>query len=201
MQKLLERKGFLSFLLFISLVAMISGCVVQSISPFFTQDLVVEVPNLYGRWMLKKSPFEEGTDKPWMFSKDSIIIPCDKGDVASLSARYFKVKDVVFLDTIAAEPQENISLWWMFHISPMHTVSKVIPGEDTLRVIPLNASWLNDAVKNKSVTLPSVWREEMKEHVFMASSAEWIAFLEKYGSDPEAFPDDNAFVFQRSEQK
>ncbi len=201
MQKLLERKSLWSILLRICLVALLSGCVVQSINPFYTQDLIAEMPDLYGQWMLKESAFREGRDKIWLFSKDSIIIPGDKADAASLSARFFKVDDMVFLDTTAAEPQGDMSLWWTLHISPMHTVSKVIVSENALRVIPLNASWLNDAVKNKGVTLRSVWREDVKENVFIASSAEWVDFLKKYGSDPQAFPDEDVFVFKRPQQK
>ena len=201
MQKLPERIRLSSCLLPLCIVAMLSGCVVQSINPFYTQDLVAEMPDLYGQWMLTESLFREGTDKPWTFSKDAIIIPGDKDKAAALSARFFKVNDMVFLDTTAAEPQQDISLWWMFHISPMHTVSKVIVSENTLRVSPLNVSWLDDAVRNKSVALRSVWREEMKENIFIASSAEWVDFLKKYGSDPQAFPDKDAFVFVRTQEK
>jgi len=37
----------------------------------------------------------------------------------------------------------------------------------------------------------------MKENLFIASSAEWVEFLKKYGSDQQAFPEKDAFVFTR----
>jgi len=177
--------------------AVLAGCVVHSVHPFYTAETVTELTALYGQWKLEQSIFKEGTENPWTFLKDVIIIPRDKGGFARLSARFFKVNDMIFLDTTADEPQQDIDLWWMFHISPMHTVSRIITENKTLRIIPLNALWLNDAVKNKSVVLQSVWREEMKENLFIASSAEWVEFLKKYGSDQQAFPEKDAFVFTR----
>ena len=182
-------------------VCTLAGCVVHSVNPFYTRERVIEMPGMYGQWMLKESVFKEGTDQPWTFSKDSIIIPGDKGMASALSARFFKVNDMVFVDTIAAEPQQDVSLWWTLHISPMHTVSKVIVSEHALRVIPLDASWMEEAVKNKLVLLPAVWHEEQRMHFFTASSAEWVEFLKKYGSDPQAFPEKDAFVFARLQQK
>jgi hypothetical protein len=41
----------------------------------------------------------------------------------------------------------------------------------------------------------------MKENLFTASSAAWIDFLKKYGGDPQAFPEDETFVFTRLQQK
>ena len=177
--------------------AILAGCVVHSIHPFYTAETVTELTELYGEWKLEQSIFKEGTENPWTISKGVIIIPRDKGGFARLSARFFKINDMIFLDTTADEPQQDIDLWWMFHISPMHTVSRIITENKTLRIIPLNASWLNDAVRSKSVILQSVWREEMKENLFIASSAEWIDFLKKHGSDPQAFPEKDAFVFTR----
>lgn len=178
-------------------VFMLAGCVVHSVNPFYTRDLITEMPGLYGQWMLTKSTFREGTEKPWTFSKDAIMIPGDKGTVTTIVARFFRVSDMLFLDTTAAEPQEDMSIWWTLHISPMHTVSKVLGDEKTLRIIPLNASWMEKAVKDKTIALPSVWHEEGKAHLFTASSAEWVEFLKKYGSDPQAFPEKDAFVFVR----
>jgi hypothetical protein len=196
-----ERRSHSLFFLPIIIVFALAGCVVHSISPFYTPDVVIEMPDIYGQWMLRESVFKEGTGKPWTFSKDSIIIPGDKGLPDMLSARFFKVNDTIFLDTVAAEPREDVSLWWTLHISPMHTVSKVVAGEDTLRIIPLNASWLEEAVKNRMFVVAHVWHEEQKTYLFTASSAEWAEFLKKYGSDPRAFPETDAFVFERHSRK
>jgi len=201
MMKQIERQSLLLFIFSMLMVCMIAGCVVHSVSPFYTRDLITDMPAVYGQWMLKESAFREGTDRPWTISKDSIIVPGDKGTTATLAARFFKVNDMVFLDTIAADPQEDVSVWWTLHISPMHTVSKVVVSDTILKVIPLDASWMEEAVKNKTVVLPSLWHEEQKMHLFTASGAEWVEFLKKYGSDPNAFPEKDAFVFERPQQK
>jgi len=68
--------------------------------------------------------------------------PSGQGGFARLSARFFKVNDMIFLDTTADEPQQDIDLWWMFHISHAYGVPHYTENK-TLRIIPLNALWLN----------------------------------------------------------
>ena len=197
MKSLPERKVYWPLLLLIFMLSMLSGCVVHSVNPFYTPEVLTEVPALYGSWMLRESVFKEGKGRSWTFSRDSIVIPGDKGRSAMLSARFFKINDMIMLDTMAAEPEEDASLWWTLHVSPMHTVSKVVAGEYALKIIPLNASWLEEAVKNKTVLLPCVWHEEQKTYLYTATSAEWVEFLKHYGNDPQAFPENDAFVFER----
>ena len=54
---------------------MLAGCVVHSVNPFYTRDLITDMPGLYGQWMLTKSTFREGTEKPWTFLNGTIMIP------------------------------------------------------------------------------------------------------------------------------
>ncbi|GAB4482894.1 MAG: hypothetical protein OHK006_02400 [Thermodesulfovibrionales bacterium] len=50
------------------------------------------------------------------------------------------------------------------------------------------------------VDLPAVWHSEQNAYLFTASSAEWVAFLKKYGKNPQAFPEKDALVFTRQEK-
>lgn len=177
----------------------LTGCVVQSVNPFFTKDLAMEMPAVSGQWTLIEGSVKEDLNKTFTFTKDTLLPPDSKDKNGVLTLQFFKIDDMLFLDLIATDPPQCNSIWWVTHVSPMHTVSRVIAEEKTLKIIPLNASWMEEAVKNKTIALPSVWHNEQNFNLFTASPEEWVSFLKKYGKDPQAFPEKNAFVFTRTE--
>ncbi|MBI5848788.1 MAG: hypothetical protein HZB31_12750 [Nitrospirae bacterium] len=178
-------------------LCLLTGCIVQSVNPFYGKETIADLPAVYGKWVLKESSVDEGLNKEWTFSADKISLPDTKTGSSALSSRFFRIGDMLFLDATADSPQEGLSVWWTLHVAPVHTVSLVIAGDKTMKIIPLDASWMEAAVKNKTVLLPSVWHQEQKTYLFTATSAEWAAFLKKYGKDPNVFPEKEAFVFVR----
>lgn len=197
MKKLSDRRSTSLILVPLLIVFTLAGCVVHSINPFYTKDLEADMPAISGQWTLIECSVKEDLNKQFTFTKDTIITPEKKGESGKLTSHFFKIDDMVFLDLIATEAPECNSFWWVLHISPMHTVSRVIVEEKTMKIIPLNARWIEEEVKTKSVGLPSVWHREQNSYLFTASSAEWVEFLKKYGKDPRAFPEKEAFVFAR----
>ncbi|MBI5075894.1 MAG: hypothetical protein HZB62_12110 [Nitrospirae bacterium] len=191
-----SKSVFILFILIISLVVL-NGCIVHSVNPFYSKESIADMPALNGKWILKEGKTEEGLNREWLFSADKITIPDFKGSSATLSSRFFRVDDMLFLDAIADSPPEVLSFWWVLHVTPVHTVSRVILEEKTMKIIPLDASWMEAAVKNKTVSLPSVWHQEQKTYLFTATAAEWADFLKKYGKDQNVFMEKEAFVFVR----
>lgn len=197
MKKLSDRRSASLILLSLLVACLLAGCVVPSVNSFFTKDLETDMPAIIGQWSLTESSMKEDLNKQFTFTKDTIITPGEKGSGCILTSHFFKIDDMVFLDLIAAEAPQNNSFWWVLHITPMHTVSRVIVEEKTMKIIPLNARWMEEEVKTKSVALPAVWHREQKYYLFTASSAEWVEFLKKYGKDSQAFQEKDAFVFTR----
>lgn len=176
---------------------LLSGCIVQSVNPFYEKEALTDLPAVYGKWVLKKGSVKEGLNSEWTFSADKISLPETKTGASALSSRLFKIDDMLFLDAIADDPPEGLSVWWTFHVAPVHTVSRVILEDKTMKIIPLDASWMEAAVKKRTVMLPSVWHQEQNGYLFTATPAEWSAFLKKYGKDLEVFSEKEAFVFVR----
>ena len=155
-----ELRSILKFFASIISLVILAGCVVQSINPFYAKDAAADLPQVYGKWVLTQSSVDEGLNREWTFSADKITLPDAKGGSFVLSSRFFRIGDMLFLDAIADSPPDSLSFWWVLHISPMHTVSRVIAEEKTMKIIPLNASWMENAVKQKTVLLPAVRHPE-----------------------------------------
>ena len=72
-----------------------TGCIVQSINPYFTENSVLEYPDVEGEWILVKEYGEDIRDmevKPWTI-EDGLIQAYNQKDVKSeLKATFFKVK-------------------------------------------------------------------------------------------------------------
>ena len=167
------------------------------INPFYAKEAVTGLPEVYGKWVLTQSSVDEGLNREWTFSADKITLPDAKGGSFTLSSRFFRIGDMLFLDAMADAPPDGLSFWWVLHVTPVHTVSRVIADNKLMKIIPLNASWMEDAVKNKIVQLPAVWNQEQNSYLFTATSADWAEFLKKYGKDQNVFPEKDALVFVR----
>lgn len=178
-------------------LCILPGCVVQSVNPFYGKEALTDLPAVYGKWLLKESSVNEGLNKEWTFSADKISLPETKTGSSALFFRLFRIDDMLFLDAIADAPPDDLSIWWTLHVAPVHTVSRVILDDKTMKIIPLDASWMEEAVKKKTVLLPSVWHQEQNAYLFTATSAEWAEFLKKYGKDQNVFSEKDAFVFVR----
>lgn len=196
--KQLNKKNTVGVALFVIFsFILLSGCIVQSVNPFYAKESIADLPALYGKWVLKQSSVDEGLNREWTFSADKIMLPDTKTGSSTLSSRFFRIDDMLFLDAIADAPPDALSVWWVLHVTPVHTVSRVIADNKTMKIIPLDASWMEEAVKKKTVTLPSVWHQEQNAYLFTASAADWKEFLKKYGKDQNVFPEKEAFVFVR----
>ena len=177
---------------------MFAGCVVHSVRPFYTPELLVDVPEFIGQWTLVEGNAQEDLNKQFTFTKDTLIPPDSSGKSGVLTIHLFRIDDMLFLDLIATDPPQCNTFWWVAHVTPVHSVAKVVVAEKTLRIMPLSSSWLEGVLKSGSVILPAIWHDAQNAHVFTASSAEWVAFLMKYGKDAEAFRLKDAFVFTKS---
>jgi hypothetical protein len=180
-------------------VALLGGCVVQSLHPFHTPEAVAEVPEILGIWLPVDDEEEKRLGNPWIISKEAVQTTDDDGRPGKLDVTWFKAGESLFVDATAGDPDDHgVSEWWAVHVAPVHTVCKVVLEGDILTFRPLRYDWLRKAVQEKKVTLPHVQLERDGEHVlFTATSKEWMAFLKEHGDDEEAFTPQDSLVFQR----
>jgi hypothetical protein len=191
-------KMMLRIYLGVALALCLSGCIVQSIHPFFTEEAVIEMPNLNGMWMRILKESEGGQEKPWIFADNEIHTYGEKGGSGTLHATYFKIGELLFMDTTAAEPDHTrVSEWYEIHTAPVHIVCKVEMGKNRLLLTPINNDWLREALKKKVVSFPDPIREENDYTLFNISSEDWMRFLQKHGKNPEAFARKNTLEYIR----
>ena len=180
---------------------LLAGCYVQSLYPFYTKKAVINFPEILGDWKVIKHgekyiPYSEQI--PWKFSKDSLEIVDEKGIRSRIKATYFKVGDALFLDSTAADPDEqgNVGGYWVAHVYPVHMLCKVVIEGDTLTLMPLNYDWLE---KNKDKLGKEISFVEIDEPVlFTATSEQWLSFLQKHKDTKDVFDQENAYILKRS---
>ncbi|MBN1256716.1 MAG: hypothetical protein JXA52_03310 [Planctomycetes bacterium] len=190
------------------LMLLASGCVVQSINPYCTDESVIEPPaDLLGEWQPVIPDEAQATTPPqksWTFEKQKILTYGENDIPAWLDSWYFKIDGQLYLDTRASEPDEKqMNGWYFFHVTPVHVLSKVELKGDMLEISPLSYDWMKQAVQDNKIVVTHVEKESRPnleesfilsaikfqgDYLFTASPQEWEAFLEKYAEEPGVFP-------------
>ncbi|MFC1462927.1 hypothetical protein ACFLQU_04895 [Verrucomicrobiota bacterium] len=196
MRKLSQLMGILL------VTSFLSGCFIQSFQPFYTDDLVLDIPAIEGKWSLVKKGKEDVADnypQPWEFTDDAITT--FEHNVSSiLEATYFKVADVTFLDLAPSEPDEDKgpNEWWTIHTVPVHSVCKVDLSTNALSLTPLNGEWVEEMLEEKKISLSYISVGSDDDQIVLTSSAkELVVFLKQYGSNTNAFPVGVSHHFKR----
>lgn len=194
------RKYALFCLLGILLAALLTGCVVQSFYPFYTDKSKVDMPQLAGEWDLIKSSGDDVSNKnirPWVLSTNEILATSENNATGQIQTVYFKVGTQVYCDSMAGDPGE-VNEYWYFHHRPVHTVSQVDIKDDVVTFRLLDYEWFKKALDSKEVSLPFLTPAE-KDSVplITASPEQWQAFLKKHGNTKDAFPDSKVFVLKK----
>ncbi|MFH2000023.1 MAG: hypothetical protein ABIK28_10095, partial [Planctomycetota bacterium] len=146
----------------------------------------------------KRGKQEDVDCKPWVFSENSIATADEKGRVGHIDVMYFKIGEVLLVDSVAAKDR-NIPEMWAFHVMPVHMLCKVQLDGDSLVFIPLNCEWLDKQRDKGELGLPFV--EVKKNHaVYTASTDQWQAFLEENLTNPDLFAKDKPLTFRKFHQ-
>jgi len=174
---------------------------VQSLHPFYTAQAVIESPVEKGEWTMVDKTGKPEMPKPWAFEKDKITVYDEHGASGILKVVYFKVGKKIFIDSIADEPGKGVCTWWAIHLTPVHTLCRVEIQDDHLTLTPIDHEWIENALKNKTIKMPHLERNEQDFLVFTASSEEWMAFLKTHLDDSGLFPETSALTFVREHQK
>ena len=207
--------------LLVLLSGVFTGCIedpVQSLTPFYTHEAVVEFPQLEGEW-LSFYLFEDDVVlqmniKPWVFEDSTIKIFDENRKISVAQTKFFQIEDSYFADIVMAnfdlDDFENedlpfsdanalantmFMLWSMSHWRPVHVVYKVEIDEDntSLLLTPLSFDWLTKILKENPDLIPLIEQSGVSSPVANATSETWMSFLEKYRQEEKAFPSDQIF--------
>ena len=173
----------MSFLFGISLL--LSGCIVQSLHPLYTDENVIFDTRLIGQWS------EEGSKEIWEFSKmDKQRYRCavyvDEDEKGLLEAHLLTIKGKMFLDFFPTEPDDWPSgIFYKLHLLPVHTFAFVKQIEPTLQISFPNMDWLQELLEKN----PDAIRHEKrgKHDIILSASTEvlqtfWLAHIDTEGA-------------------
>ena len=184
-----------------SLFLLLSGCIIQSFYPFYTEETKVKLNEINGEWISiiqMGNNIEKKPTSPWLFSDKTIVSYDEKNVKSILECTCFKVGDNLFIDTFAGEPDTKINFLWSAGITLVHNVCKISLNKNTLVLTPINFEWFEERIKEKKLGLPYVRANKDSNYIFTARSEDWVKFLKKHGDNPEVFNKKYNFVFKRN---
>jgi hypothetical protein len=186
-------KVFLSVAIFL----FISGCVVFSFYPLYTQKNLFPNTLLLGNWI-----DEDGTEWNFEYAYKGKKIPGNADstsyvltqkyegeelpDSSVYSVHVIKLGQKYFLDFYLVNYDDHIFLK-SFHIIPVHTFAKLTVEENKLGIEWFNSDWLEDLMKKNRIRIR---HENNGNNILLtAKPAELQKFVLKYADTEEAFKD------------
>ena len=195
-------------LLIAIITLLLSGCVVYSFYPLYTESDLFENDLLFGEW------FEDddndvvfsGSDDSWNFThpfvgdiKDSIhdkkryvlsLTSSENGILkeSKFAVHVIKLADEYFLDFYIEDygDDDNITLADL-HLVPVHTFAKLSVSDDKLEIRWFDPEWLEDLIKENKIR---IHHENNGDYILLtAKPKELQKFVSKYVDSEEAFED------------
>ena len=213
--------------LLVLLSSIFAGCIdidntVQSLNPFYTDEAVVEFPQLEGEWLsfiVLDGDVLPMNIKPWVFEDNTVKIFDEDRKVSVAQTKFFQIEDSYFADIIMANfnldlfddsndedtlasdvkllPHFMFTFWSMFHWRPVHIVYKVQIDEDNTSLVltPLSFDWLEKIVEENPDLISLIEQSDPNSPLPLsnATSETWMLLLEKYQHEEKAFPSDQMF--------
>lgn len=132
----LRQRDFMKACIIISLTAgavVLAGCVVTSVSPFYTQSDLVYESGLTGNWIQARGGsevwrFEQSDTKAYRFTR------IEERKASVMEAHAFKLQGELFLDIHSLD--QNID------VIPSHYLLRVTQLTPTLRMSQIDTTWL-----------------------------------------------------------
>ena len=187
------------FLLLLALFTSISsfGCWVVSINPFYTADTIIQLNEIDGKWRLIESIGNDVKDKTieaWTFSSpDNIIESFDENNRRGmLETVYFSIDGTKFIDFMPGD-EECLNEYFAGMLYPVHNLCKIEFTGDTLKLIPLDYSYVVDYVRSGGETVLEYFQPDDEEQLilFTEEAAGWVGFLKRYKNSEGLFDYDN----------
>ena len=181
------------------MIALLQGCIVKSLHPFYFQHDVIfkkELLNTWvdqdgGKWKINKSKEHPSAyEMHWMGEGDKDVI---------FLLHLFQIGDNLYLDLLPYSTNtDNLSLFDL-HMVASHSIAKLILiNKDEAQIKWYNEKWMRTLFDQNRIRIPheTIVEQDSEEnqYILTASTEELQKFILKYGDDDEAF-DDNETVW------
>lgn len=179
--------------------ALLAGCVVTSVCPYYTESDVVFEPALVGDWVPQG---KSGSEEVWKFDKVRertyrfTLIEDQKASV--MEAQTFKLQGQLFLDVYSLDQD--------IRVIPPHYLMKVEGLTPTLKFTQLNNDWLRKTLEQKPGTIAyhlvkSGDNADELRVVLTASTAELQKFVIQQLKNPDAWTEGSELTREPAKAK
>lgn len=181
----------------LSVAAFLTGCLVTSVYPFYTQKDLTLDPRLVGQWANAKQASER-----WKFEKSGetgyqLTYTADDNKSCVMQAHFFKLGSQAFLDLFTTETKDNIQPPPI----PSHFLFRADQLTPTVKLAPLKYEWLKDYLTKHPKALrhhliPSGDKPEDARLVLTADTPELQRFILAHLKNAEAWDDSLELVHE-----
>jgi hypothetical protein len=180
----------LTFTLIAAGIAILTGCLVTSVYPFYTEKDLVFEPGLVGDWTNVKE-----ADDHWKFEKEASsayrLTYRSGTNSAVMQAHLFKLRGQSFLDLFTTEANDQIQPPPI----PSHFLLRVVQLKPNVRMAPLDYDWLKETLaENPKALRHHVVKTSNKSDddriVLTADTVELQEFVSKHLKTKKAWKDD-----------
>jgi len=207
-----------AYILIVLIALFLSGCVVYSFYPLYTENDLFANDILTGEWLETDDPNStpDSDESNWSFehpyidknksdARDSLsyelTLRSKKGDefvTSAFSVHLIKLGKQYFLDFYLKDVLEGDQLTLAdFHIIPVHTFAKLTVEDDRLIINWFDGGWLEKLVRNNKIR---IHHEESADDDFILLTAkpqELQKFVTKYVNSEEAFEEGLEVILYR----
>ncbi|MEJ1237674.1 hypothetical protein WBG78_06085 [Chryseolinea sp. T2] len=186
---------------FVASLAILQGCIVKSLHPFYTPNDLVFKKELINHWT-------DQDGNHWQ------IVPVKESNVSYELRHYkhseqpeeifiahlFHLNNQLYLDLfpVANDSQANDMMFNM-HLIPAHSIARVVKiSGNEVQIRWLNEKWLRSLFTENKIKIShevvrdvNVKDDSDLNYVLTASTEELQKFIIKYGDEDDAFIDDN----------
>jgi len=200
--------------LFSSMLVLLTGCLVVSIHPFYTDEDVIYKPELTGKWIdhdsgtwiITQHMEFGGIFKPDRPGNSYEIKFTDNKGTSEFIAHLFQLGKEMYLDFYPGNREKGNDLE-NFHFVPSHSLARIEFKNGQIIIGWYNQEWLIGLFNKNKIRIahertPYDIDDKNQDHyevVLTASTKDLQKFILKYGNDPNAFKKDTTNNFFNSD--
>ena len=181
------------------LLVIMSGCLVKSLHPFYTNKDIVyrnDILGTYtdqdkGTWTIEQKLIKNGTWRPLdpeVTSYYLLKMVDQKKRTITFRGVLFKLDNNLYVDFYLekSDDRDDETDLFAMHVLGVHTVARVTITKNELHLNWYNEKWLSDLFKENKIRLA---HEKLDDDniVLTASTQELQKFMKKFANDPKAF--------------
>jgi hypothetical protein len=179
------RRG-LTAMAAVCVMAMMSGCIGLSLYPIYTaKDLIFE-EDLLGTWTgdeVHAMTFEKAGDKSYSVS----VKEEEDGDLAKFEGHLIRIGDALFIDLYPDTEPGVDNGFYMLHLAPLHSFTRIAVEDDLLTMAFINFEWLAKELAKEDVALRHVTLDDIP--ILTAEAKDVQAFLQANVKNADAYGD------------